>query len=155
MNWKMFALVCTMSAAVVLAVGAQPEGFPIPNAAGVSQKPAVIHLPPGVYRLEKPIVLKPENSGVTYVADGDVVISGARPVTDWRLEPDGTWSAPVPWVKSDRTGGFRSMRVNGAMRPRARLPKNGHFTVVNDDLPEGARYNAPRPSMQYPTKWHS
>ena len=35
MNWKMFALVCTMSAAVVLAVGAQPEGFPIPNAAGV------------------------------------------------------------------------------------------------------------------------
>ena len=107
MNWKMFALVCTMAAAVALAANAQSVGFPIPNASGVPQKPAVIHLPPGVHRLEKPIVLKPENSGVTYVADGDVVISGARPVTDWRLEPDGTWSASVPWVKF---GGARQER---------------------------------------------
>ena len=109
-----------------------------------------VHLAAGVHRLEKPLVLTPEDSGVTYVADGDVVISGSRPVTGWRVEPDGTWSAPVPWVKPDRADGFRLMRVNGAMRPRARLPKKGHFTVVNDDLPQGASYNAPRPSFYAP-----
>ena len=119
------------------------------EAARTMPKPAVVHLAAGTYRLEKPIVLGPEDSGVTYVADGDVVISGARPVAGWRVEADGTWSAPVPWVKADRSGGFRSMRVNGAMRPRARLPKEGHFTVVNDDLPAGTRYNAPRPSFFY------
>ena len=122
------------------------------NAARTMQKPAVVHLAPGVHRLEKPLVLGPEDSGVTYVADGNVVISGARPVTDWRVEADGTWSAPVPWVRSDRTGGFRSMRVNGAMRPRARLPKKGYFTIVNDDLPEGVRYDTPRPSFFYDPK---
>ena len=58
MNWKMFALVCTMAAAVALAANAQSVGFPISNASGVPQKPTVIHLPPGVYRLEKQIVLK-------------------------------------------------------------------------------------------------
>ena len=122
------------------------------DAARTMPKPAVVHLASGVHRLEKPLVLTPEDSGVTYVADGDVVISGARPVTSWRVEPDGTWSAPVPWVKPDRTDGFRSMRVNGAVRPRARLPKKGHFTIVNDDLPQGASYNAPRPSFFYDPK---
>ena len=92
------------------------------DAARTMPKPAVVHLAAGVHRLEKPLVLTPEDSGVTYVADGDVVLSGSRPVTDWRVEADGTWSAPVPWVKANRTDGFRSMRVNGAMRPRARLP---------------------------------
>ena len=122
------------------------------DAARTMPKPAVVHLAAGVHRLEKPLVLTPEDSGVTYVADGGVVISGSRPVTDWRVEADGTWSAPVPWVKANRTDGFRSMRVNGAMRPRARLPKKGHFTIVNDDLPEGERWNVPRPSFFYDPK---
>lgn len=122
------------------------------DAARTMPKPAVVHLAAGVHRLEKPFVLTPEDSGVTYVADGDVVISGSRPVTDWRVEADGTWSAPVPWVKADRVGGFRSMRVNGAMRPRARLPKNGVFNVVNDDLPAGASFDAPRSSFFYDPK---
>ena len=38
------------------------------------------------------------------------------------------------------------------MRPRARLPKRGFFTVVNDDLPQGTRYNVPRPSFFYDPK---
>lgn len=77
------------------------------DAARTMPKPAVVRLASGVHRLEKPLVLTPEDSGVTYVADGDVVISGSRPVTGWRVEPDGTWSAPVPWVKPDRADGFR------------------------------------------------
>ena len=51
-----------LSTSVALAAGAQSVDFPISSAAGVPQKPAVVHLPPGVYRLEKPIVLKPESS---------------------------------------------------------------------------------------------
>ena len=122
------------------------------DAARKMSKPAAVRLTPGVYRLEKPLVFGPEDSGVSYVADGDVTISGARAVTGWRVEADGTWSASVPWVKSDRSGGFRSLRINGAMRPRARLPKKGFFTIVNDDLPVGTRYNAPRPSFFYDPK---
>ena len=122
------------------------------DAARTMPKPAVVHIAPGVNRLEKPIVFGPEDSGVTYVADGDVTVSGARRVDGWRVEADGTWSAPVPWVKADRTNGFRLLRVNGRTRPRARLPKKGFFTVVNDDLPQGTRYNVPRPSFFYDPK---
>ncbi len=156
MNGKLLALVSAMSAAVVsfaASDAADARAFATMEAARDAArkmpKPAVVHLADGVCRLEKPLVFGPEDSGVTYVADGNVVISGARPVTGWRVEADGTWSAPVPWVKADRSGGFRSMRVNGKTRPRARLPKKGFFTVVNDDLPAGAKYNAPRPSFFY------
>ena len=141
--------------AVAFAASAAVEACAYPsveaarNAARKMPKPAVVHLASGVYRLEKPVVFGPEDSGVTYVADGDVVISGAKPVVGWRVDADGTWSAPVPWVKADRTGGFRSMRVNGKMRPRARLPKKGFFSVLGDDLPPGTRHNVPRPSFFY------
>ena len=112
-------------------------------------KPATVVLEPGVYRLDRTLELGPEDSGVSFVADGDVTVSGARIVTNWRVEPDGTWSAPVDWVTADRTDGFRQLRVNGEARPRARLPKSGYFTVVNDDLPAGTRYNVARPSFFY------
>ena len=154
-------------AAIMSATGAWCSGFGATTQCAVSRfasleeardaarampKPAVVRLAPGVYRRERPFVLGPEDSSVTYVADGDVVISGARPVTGWRVEADGTWSAPVPWVKPDRTDGFRSLRVNGVMRPRARLPKKGYFTVVNDDLPQGTKWDVPRPSFYYDPK---
>ena len=122
------------------------------NAARSMPKPAVVRLAPGMHRLEKPLVLGPGDSGVTYLGDGKSVISGARPVTGWRVEADGTWSAHVPWVKADRSGGFRALRINGKMRPRARLPKGGYFTVLNDDLPQGTKYNVPRPSFFYDPK---
>lgn len=69
------------------------------DAARTMPKPAVVRLASGVHRLEKPLVLTPEDSGVTYVADGDVVISGSRPVTSWRVEPDGTWRSLDAWRK--------------------------------------------------------
>ena len=122
------------------------------DAARTMPKPAVVHLASGVHRLEKPLVLGPEDSGVTFVADGEVVLSGARTLTGWRVEADGTWSAPVPWVGPNRERGFRTLFVNGSPRRRARLPKKGFFAVVNDDLPEGSAYNAPRSSFFYDPK---
>ena len=115
-------------------------------------KPATVVLGAGVYRLDRTFALGPEDSGVSYVADGDVTVTGSRSVAGWTVEADGTWSASVDWVRPDRTGGFRMLRVNGEARPRARLPKRGYFTVVNDDLPEGTAYNAKRPSFFYDPK---
>ena len=115
-------------------------------------RPAAVVLAAGTYRLDRTFALGAEDSDVRYVADGDVTISGARIVAGWRVEADGTWSASVDWVRPDREGGFRTLFVNGQARPRARLPKKGYFTVVNDDLPEKTAYNVKRPSFFYDPK---
>lgn len=126
--------------------------FAARDAARRLPKPVKVVLKAGVYRLSRTFALGPEDSGVSYVADGEVTMSGSRPVFGWTVEADGTWSAPVDWVKPDRTGGFRLIRVNGERRSRARLPKRGYFTVVNDDLPEGTPYNRKRPCFFYDPK---
>ena len=108
-----------------------------------------IHLMPGVYRLDRTLVLDARDSHVCWQSDGDVTVSGARRIGGWTSEGDGSWSASVPWVANDRTNGFRRLCVNGSGRPRARLPKKGFFTVLNDDLPQGTRYNRPRSCFFY------
>ena len=117
--------------------------------AAAAPKPVTVRLSPGTYRLERPFALGPSDSGVTFAAAGDAVITGAREVKGWRVEPDGTWSAAVDWVTPSRETSFRILSVGGVRRPRARLPKQGFYTVVNDDLPEGTAYNVRRPSFFY------
>ena len=114
-------------------------------------KPAKVVLLPGIHRLERTLALGVADSDVEWSAEGGAVVSGAREVRGWRDEGDGTWSAEVPWVTKDRETAFRFLVVNGEMRPRARLPKKGkgYFTILNDDMPEGTRYNAPRHSFFY------
>ena len=112
----------------------------------------MVEIEPGVYRMEDSLVLGPEDSGLRLKAGKGVVLSGARLVTGWRSEADGTWSAPVDWVDRDAGQSFRMVCVNGAPRQRARLPKKGYFTILNDDLPTGTRYNTPRPSFFYDPK---
>jgi len=91
----------------------------------------------GVYRISEPITFTPRDGGgaenvtVTYrAADGDTpVISGGRPITGWRDNGDGTWSATVPAVKA---GGFRfrELFVADERRPRAAHPNDGFFRIV-------------------------
>lgn len=114
--------------------------------------PRTVRIKAGTYRLEEALMFGPEDSHVTYVADGDVVVTGSRRLNGWTVEPDGSWSAAVDWVKEDRMGGFRLLRVNGVMCPRARLPKRSLFTILNDDLPDGTSWNAHRPSFFYDPK---
>jgi hypothetical protein len=109
----------------------------------------------GVYRIEKPLkVLRhhvPEQGSLTFAsANGEkVVISGGKPITDWTIKDDGTWSTVVTgpangsWV-------FRELFFDGQRRPRARHPNAGFvrvekafddkrsgFTFAAGDLPRG------------------
>ena len=68
----------------------------------------------GTYRLEGPLVLGPENSGVTYQSyEGEqVVISGGVPITDWNHT-----SSDVLTAEPGRA--FRQMYVSGHRVERA------------------------------------
>ena len=151
---KTIAALVWASAALAAAADIQvePSGSLLEarDAARRAEKPVRIVLDDGVYRIDEPLALGPEDSGVSWEArhPGKATISGGRRVTGWRQEADGVWSASVPWV-SDRSSGFRQLVVDGVRRPRARLPKKGYFTIVNDDLPAGTRYNVRRPCFFY------
>ena len=100
---------------------------------------ARIVLRAGEYRLSRPLKLGAADSGLVIEAAPGArpVLSGFRDIAGWRREPDGLWSAPVPWV-SRREKGFRSLFVNGEARPRARLPKGGaFFMAAKEERPEG------------------
>lgn len=118
--------------------------------------PVTVRIEPGVYVLERTILLGAEDSNLTLAAEsgcgGNVVFSGGRKVVGWQDEGGGVWSASVPWVTTERDTSFRILSVGGVKRPRARLPKKGYFTVVNDNLPEGTKYNVRRPAFFYDPK---
>ena len=72
------------------------------------------------------------------------MVSALRKVKDWRVEPDGLWSAPTPWVTS-RDKCFRTLYADGIACPRARLPKGGAFFVAApEEAPQGVDW----------AKWH-
>ncbi len=75
------------------------------------------------------LVLEPQDSGLAIqAASGETpVVYGGKPVIGWQKDGDKFFAADIPGVK-DRTWDFRSLVVNGELRPRARLPKTGKFT---------------------------
>ena len=88
-----------------------------------------VYLSGGTYFLAKPLVLKPEDSGVTFAAlPGETpVISGGVAISGWREEKVNgkkAWVADLPEVAKDGWR-FRELFVNGARRYRPCLPKNG------------------------------
>jgi hypothetical protein len=100
-----------------------------------SAVPTTVLLRGGVYRMARPFVLRPDDSGterspVTYANFGseEPVLSGGVPITGWRRTADGLWSAPVPAALA--RGGVRQLFVNRARRERARWPAKGWFTVA-------------------------
>jgi hypothetical protein len=99
-------------------------------------RPVKVVLRGGTYRLRKPFVLGPRESGtdidpVIYCGyhDEKPVISGGMPVTGWKRQDGDIWVADVPAVKAGEVY-FRQLFVNGQRRDRARLPHNGWTTVV-------------------------
>lgn len=93
----------------------------------------------GEYRLSRPLRLGKDGSGLVVEAapGARAVLSGLCGIAGWRREPDGLWSAAVPWVMS-REKGFRTLFVDGGQRPRSRLPKGGaFFTAAKDPCPDG------------------
>ncbi|MBR1464531.1 MAG: right-handed parallel beta-helix repeat-containing protein [Prevotella sp.] len=79
---------------------------------------AVIHLKAGTYRLSQPIILRPEDTFTSIVADGDVVISGGVQIKGWRKQ-GRLWVADMP-VFNGRPLSFRQLWVNGKKAIRAR-----------------------------------
>ena len=45
-----------------------------------------IHLSEGTYRLNQPIIIRPEDNGTRIVADGKVTVSGGVRLTGWKKE---------------------------------------------------------------------
>ena len=83
---------------------------------------------PGEFFVASPLVLDPQDSGLTIEAGegGPVTLYGGSPVTGWQPDGDKFWAADLPEVK-DGSWDFRALVVNGRMPPRARLPESGTF----------------------------
>ena len=92
----------------------------------------------GTYYLDQPLEFGPEDSGteeapVVYAAAAGekVVLSGGRRLTGGRWgEANGrkAWIVDIPEVKEGKWK-FRQLFVNGARRPRTRLPKQGEYRI--------------------------
>ena len=125
--------------------------FPAPNAAGNDgplasltgardrirgQKgPVTAQVQGGTYRMEKPFVLEPQDSGtaeapVVYAAAGKArpVFSGGRIITGFK-QNGRLWEATLPEVKAGQWY-FRQLWVNGQRRQLARSPNEGYYHIA-------------------------
>ena len=93
--------------------------------ARAAPKPVTIELRGGMYFLDKPIVLGPQDAGLTLAAyrNERPVLSGGRRITGWRLGENQVWTAAA-------TGDFRELWVNGRRAARARYPSKGYLAVA-------------------------
>ena len=78
----------------------------------------IIRLQEGTYRLCQPVVVRPEDNGTRFVADGKAVVSGGVRVTGWK-KSGKLYVADVPSFNG-RQLEFRQMWVNGVKAIRAR-----------------------------------
>lgn len=100
---------------------------------------ATIFLRGGTYELAAPLVLTPEDSGLTVAAyrAEKPVMSGGRRITGWRsvAGKPGWWQTEIPAMR-DGKWYFRSLFVNGRRAQRARTPSEGFFRIDGDSPQE-------------------
>lgn len=107
----------------------------------------------GDYFLDRTLELSVDDSGVTLeAAPGEKpVIFGGRPIGEWRLEPNGFWSAALPAVHG-RPWNFRMLVIDGRVASRSRLPRKGtfaHLTTYDGMWTVGRTHGwAQRPTME-------
>jgi len=116
--------------------------------AGASSIAPTISVGPGVYVQAEPLVLNPEDSGLTVVgaSRGRPTISGGRQLVGWKpTQHDGKqlWAAAVPQVGAGQWY-FRELWVNGQRAVRARYPNRGYLRVAGlpDPAPEWTKGQA-------------
>jgi hypothetical protein len=97
---------------------------------------ATVLLRGGVYRLEEPFVLAPQDSMVTYAAyPGEKpILSGGRVIRGWKPAEGKLWAAEIPEAAQGKWA-FQQLFVNGQRRTRARSPNDGCFTVAHKVSP--------------------
>lgn len=81
-------------------------------------KDICIRLTEGTYRLNQPVIIRPEDNGTRIVAEGSVTISGGVKIEGWRKEGK-LYVADVPEFNG-RPLEFRQMWINGKKAVRAR-----------------------------------
>jgi len=113
----------------------------------------------GAYYLPEPLVLAPEDSGVTFTAaPGELVtLSGGKKVTgQWKPFRNGVWMTGVP-----RSLSFTQLFVNGERQTRARYPnydpsepgRSGYITPAADEQDWPARKLQYDPATFSKQKW--
>ena len=124
------------SNAAVIDVPVEPGAFAraIQSSRQKGEKPAVLRLQSGVHALTEPLVLTPEDSGLTIEAapGATPVISGGRRIRGWRaaqLNGVSVWAVDLPEVREGKWF-FRELWVDGKRATRARHPNRGTFAVV-------------------------
>jgi len=92
-------------------------------------KPVTVILRGGTYFLPETLVVKPEDSGVTYAAaPGEkVVLSGGRRIAGWKKTDAGLWTAQTELR-------FNQLFIDGKRRTRARTPNEGEFFRVDGEI---------------------
>ncbi|NOZ20194.1 MAG: hypothetical protein GXP25_03805 [Planctomycetes bacterium] len=100
-------------------------------------KPVTVLIRGGVYRLDKPILFAPQDSGtaaapVTYAAyPGEKpILSGGREITGWKKQSGKIWAAQVPEAKGGKWA-FRRLYVDDYRRTLARTPNDGEFYRIS------------------------
>lgn len=96
---------------------------------------ATIYFKAGTYTLSEPLVLLPEDSGLTMagLSKEKPVLSGGRRITGWKqTERDGKklWVAEIPEVGAGKWF-FRELWVNHRRAVRARYPNKGYLKIAS------------------------
>jgi hypothetical protein len=110
------------------------------SAVGTNSRPAVIHLGPGTYPLNEPLVLQPQDSGLSIIGPEKqkAVLSGGRKINGWKIaQRDGKqfFETELPDVRSG-TWFFRELWVGGKRAVRARHPNQGYLKVAGLSTPQ-------------------
>ena len=116
----------------------------------IHDEPRIIYLRGGIYRLDAPLRLHPEDSGtsaapleISAFGDEPVTLSGGRTITGWTVGKDGVWRTTIEAVKNG-TWKFNELFVDGVRATRARHPNAGYLRVetVGADKRTGFTYAA-------------
>ena len=115
-------------------------------------QPVNVYLRGGTYYQDASLVFLPEDSGtptspITYQAyqGEEVIISTARPLTDWRQE-GSFWVADAPGVEK-----LRAFFKDDAILTLARTPNKGSFLQANGTQSASEFYK--KPSDNIPASW--
>ncbi len=107
-----------------------------------------ISVGPGIYVQAEPLVLQPEDSGLTVVGASKArpILSAGRKIGGWeQTQHDGKplWAAAVPQVAAGQWY-FRELWINGRRAVRARYPNHGYLKVAGlpDPAPEWTKGQA-------------
>ncbi|MCU0960528.1 MAG: right-handed parallel beta-helix repeat-containing protein [Pirellulaceae bacterium] len=107
-------------------------------------RPIVVAVRGGVYRLTTPWILGPDDAGtsrapVIYQAYGSErpILSGGVPISGWQVDPQGRWVVDLPEVRAGAWD-FSQLFVNDQRRFRPQLPKAGYYKIAKAYEPSPA-----------------